>query len=39
MKGINAFKKAFGGVEKQVINYNSIMYDLLLWGDKIRQKL
>jgi hypothetical protein len=37
--GINNFKKSFGGVEREVINYNSCLYDFILFLAKIARKL
>jgi predicted deacetylase len=38
LMGINAFKKSFGGVEKKVINYNSILFEIIFLLSHIKRR-
>jgi hypothetical protein len=39
LMGINEFKKSFGGIEREVVNYNSVLRELVEIVSRIKRKL
>jgi hypothetical protein len=39
LMGINDFKKSFGGIEREVINYHSYLYEVIVFLAKIKRKV